>query len=123
MPVPGRHIAGTSNYELLFFGSSVLRSTAGPGELLRPEAGREPRNRRTEERELLVQSNRLLTLCSACVYLTALLSSSPTERMVSFSNFRSGGTRMVSVTTTSLIGEFVNRSTAGPLSRACVAHT
>src|SRR2546423_6046809 len=35
------------------------------------------------------QSNRELTDCSACVYRIALLSSSPTDRIVSLSNRRS----------------------------------
>src|SRR5438270_3241418 len=69
------------------------------------------------------QSNNELTLCSACVYRIALLSSSPTDRTVSLSNRFSGGVRMVSVMTTSLIGASVMRCTAGPLSRPWVAHT
>ena len=81
-----QHIAGTYNFELLFFGFSVLRFTADLEQRWRPEARREPRNRTTEEPEFSFQSNSELTDCSACVYLIALLSSSPTERMVSFSN-------------------------------------
>src|SRR5690242_2349100 len=123
MPVPGGAHRGD-----LQLTTSVLRliglSVYGrPWSVLRPEAGREPKSRKTEEPDSLIQSNRELTLCSAWVYLIALLSSSPTERIVSLSNRRCAGTRMVSVTTTSLIGEAVSRSTAGPLSRACVAQT
>src|SRR4051812_16715724 len=77
----------------------------------------------TDRGDLRLQSNRELTLCSACVYLTALLNSSPTESTVSRSKRRSGTRLIVSVTTTSVNGAALSRSIAGPLNTACVAQT
>jgi len=61
----------------------VLREAAHRGNYLLP-VNREPFT--VYESSAEHQSNSELTLCSACVYLIALLSNSPTERMVSFSN-------------------------------------
>ena len=66
-------------------------------------------------------SNSTLTDWSACVNRMAFASSSPTESTCSDGKRRSGGRLMESVTTTSLIGAFMSRSTAGPLNSACVA--